>query len=154
MRGRQSQEKKMPTKDLIQVLDLMKEKGKLVESYIQTQDEVLKQKLNNETLLKTLINTSYTGRFACAALCYRWIARQLLRGKIITEQAPGFSGQTFSEKKKEKIAKIQQTYVFFLKSGLVDAVTPYEGLIPSKDRIVHYRVAGEGFKRLQLAVRF
>src|SRR5271157_4381265 len=44
------------------------------------------------------------------------------------------------------MAKIQQTYVFFVKSGLVEAATPYDGLIPSKDRIVHYRVAGEGFK--------
>lgn len=106
----------MPTIFATQILDLWTEKGYCVESYRQTTDQELRQEL---------LNIQNSG-LACAALTYRWLARQLLRDKIITPQRPAFTTDVFTKKKKERVAMAQTLY------GMLSVYGPKE-LVPDKD---------------------
>lgn len=86
---------------LKQILKILDENGKLVESYFMESDEKLKEEAEK---------VGHRGG-VCIALAYRWIHHQLRRGVTITNKNPIFNPNTFSVKQKMKVALKYQAYM-------------------------------------------
>jgi hypothetical protein len=85
---------------LSQVLAIMKQKGKEIESYRMNDDAVLAGKVRE---------VDHHGG-VCLSLVYRWIRRQLKHGKEISPQSPAFTEDRFTEAKKKKVAENYRKY--------------------------------------------